>query len=50
MANTSGSGLVRGIKSGEGTTTFANARILTGEGEQPFPGEVTTRGNRIVEV
>jgi imidazolonepropionase-like amidohydrolase len=35
---------------GEGTVVFTNVRVLTGNGDNPFMGEVAVRGNRIASV
>jgi imidazolonepropionase-like amidohydrolase len=35
---------------GEGTIVFTNVRVLNGNGDNPFMGEVAVRGNRIASV
>lgn len=36
--------------SGDASVVFTNVRVLTGDGDPPFMGEVTVRGNRIQSV
>lgn len=50
MANTSSTAWGHAGIGGEGTTVFTNTRILNGNGDQPFMGEVAVRGNRIVAI